>query len=380
MTTALVKQDQTAVAPVRSLEELKSTAAMVVAAGLAPRGMTPEQLTITMLKGQEMGMGPMEAMESFYVVNGAVGSMTHQLVNRLRAAGHDYAINESTMERCTITLYRRNGAKHTHTLTFAECEAAGYNKTREGTKPTWRGAGQRWMVAYRTISSAIKLYCPEVLHRSHQAPVEPSERVEPSDLASAWYAYTRQLLETDGLDSTLDLVRQIADSLARDAEEGAQMDALDSEVVDAEYEAVEDEAEEAPPASPTAMGTTAPEPLPSRPYPPEVLKRGIASRVAKYSAERAQQGVRGAAVGATEALFLGKTKESKAAMRHAVGEYLFGKASSKDWSHGECQALLDWAQVRNAHGELDPSETAAKEAAAILELMARGAGQQELPL
>lgn len=91
------EEQQTALAPALSLEDLKERATLVVRAGLAPKGMTPEQLTITMLKGQEMGMGPMEAMESFYVVNGSVGSWTHQLVNRLRAV--DQRISRDPRQR-----------------------------------------------------------------------------------------------------------------------------------------------------------------------------------------------------------------------------------------------------------------------------------------
>ena len=386
------EEQQTALAPVLSLEDLKERATLVVRAGLAPKGMTAEALTVTMLKGQEMGMGPMEAMESFYVVNGSVGSWTHQLVSRLRQAGHDYAINESTLDKCTVTIYRRDGAQYTHTLTFKECEAAGYNRTDRGVKATWRGAGQRWMLTYRTISSAIKLYCPEVLHKSHQSPQAQPERTETRDLAGAWYTYTRQLIETDGLDNTLALVRQIAESMAREAEAVDGPEGFDPDVVDGEYEEAADDAAYGEPEAeddaaygesepePQAGNGQAPEPIPPRPYPPEILKRAFASRTAKLSAEPAAAGHRGAAVGAVENLFLGKSKEAKAAMRHAVGEYLFGKASSSAWTHGECQVLLDWSQTRNAQGEWDPNEIAAKEAEAIVLLMDKAAGQQELPL
>lgn len=386
---ALVKREEKqSLSPALSLEDLKERAALVVHAGLAPRGMTPEQLTITMLKGQEMGMGPMEAMESFYVVNGAVGSMTHQLVSRLRAAGHDYTINESTTERCVVTIYRSNGARYTHTLTFKECEDAGYNKGRDGIKATWRGAGQRWMLAYRTISSAIKTFCPEVLHRSYRDPDASSGRpgatpAEP-DLASSWYAYTRQLLASLALDEVLDLVRQVAASRA-DESDDAEGNYIEGDYVEGEHNEVDDsDAQESlppqtPPTPPTPL-QAGPTPLISRPYPPEMLKRGIASRVAKYSPEQAAPRVRGATVGAVEALFLGKDKVSKTAMRHTVTEYLLAKHSSTDWTHGECQALLDWAQTRNDQGELDPNPLAAQEAEAIVLFAGGAAGQQELPL
>ena len=377
MTNALVRrEEQTALVPKQSLQELKEVATAVVKSGLAPKGMSPEQLTIVYLKGQEMGMRPMEAQESFYVINGSVSSWTHQLVNRLRSAGHDYTLDETTMDKCTVTFYRRDGGKYTHTLTFAECEAAGYNRSSSGVKPTWKGAGQRWMLVNRTLSSGIKLYCPEVLHQSHQAPApQGSERLAPVDLSSAWYTYTQQLIESEGLDSTLELVLSIAEGL--EAEPDNDDDVIEGEIV-------ETEGGPEPQGSPSGSngngqtGTT--NAIPPRPYPPETLKQAMAQRLPKLSSEKAPPGHRGAAVGAVEALFLDKPKEAKTAMRHALGLYLFGKATSNEWTHGECQVLLDWAQTRNNHGECDPSEYAAQEALAIVLLMDKAAGQQELPL
>ena len=376
MTNALVRrEEQTALVPQQSLQELKSIATEVVKSGLAPKGMSPEQLAIVYLKGQEMGMRPMEAQESFYVVNGSVGNWTHQLVSRLRQAGHDYTINETTMDTCTITIYRNDGGTYTHTMTFKECEAAGYNKAGGSVKPTWRGAGQRGMLLNRTLSSGIKAYCPEVLHQSYQPPVPQQTQQEPAapvDLSSAWYTYTRQLIEEEGLESSLELVRQIAESMQAEFEDPDDDDVIDGEIVEEEPE---------PKATPQGNGQTGePETIPSRPYPPETLKKAMGQRLPKLSDEKAPPGHRGAAVGAVEALFLGKPKEAKASMRHALGEYLFGKKSSNAWTHGECQVLLDWAQTRNNHGECDPSEYAAQEALAIVLLMDKAAGQQELPL
>jgi hypothetical protein len=110
-----------------------------------------------------------------------------------------------------------------------------------------------------------------------------------------------------------------------------------------------------------------------------LVRQAIQSRAAKGTQDLAAQGVRGATVGALEALFPNASKESKAHMRHQLGTYLLDKGSSNEWTHGECNALLQWAQTRQDDGQMMPTEMACKEAAAIIRSL-DGQGQQELPL
>jgi hypothetical protein len=362
-------------------------AKLVVDSGLAPAGITPQKLAVIMLKGQELGLRPLEAMESLYVVQGKVGEMTHHLVNMLRAAGHDYRINETTMEQCTVTIYRSDGQTYRHTVTFKECADARWNQYWDNTdkvwkvKATWQGGGQRTMLAYRAISQAIRLYCPEVLHQA------PGQRVgmvsAPINLADAWYRYTRTLLHSNGLESVLNLVRSLAQSdTVEDSPDmliSTDHSAVDS--IEAEfYEQGEDDDLAVAAVAPQSPATPPPGPgKPRRPYPPEIVRQGIRSRVARGSAEPAGGGMRGAALGAVEALFGSAPKESRAHMRHQVTTYLLDKGSSNGWTHGECQALLDWAQERTEDGAYVPNEHAIQEAAAIV-LTLDAPGQQELPL
>ena len=375
MTTALAVRQNTALAtaPTHTISELMAQASVVVKSGLAPDKMTAEQLAVVMLKGQEIGLRPLEAMESLYVVNGRVGNYTHQLVNLLLQAGHDFRVVENTAESCKVIIYRSDGTQHEHTLTFKECVDAGWTN-----KPTWKGAGQRTMLAYRTISQAIRLHCPEVVH---QLPGRQPERARlasvPGDLASAWYTYTRKLIETEGVENVLKLVESMASG-----DDSPEMGAEDSgaDAIDAEYaddDTIDGDFDEVDPGQ---QDTELPvkQPL-QRPYPPELVKQAIASRAAKGAPEIAAQGARGATVGALEALFPNAGKESKAHMRHQLGTYLLGKGSSNDWTHGECNALLQWAQTRQDDGQMVPTEMACQEAAAIIRSLDTQ-GQTELPL
>ena len=54
-----------------SLGEVFALAEMIFKAGLAPNSVsTPQALTIILLKGMELGLGPMAAMDCIGVING----------------------------------------------------------------------------------------------------------------------------------------------------------------------------------------------------------------------------------------------------------------------------------------------------------------------
>ena len=381
MTNVPSIRQETALAAALSVQDLTDRAKLVVDSGLAPNGMTPQKLAVIMLKGQELGLRPLEAMESLYVVQGKVGEMTHQLVNMLRQAGHDYRIDETTMEQCSVTIYRSDGQTYRHTVTFKECDDARWNQYWDTTdkvwkvKPTWQGGGQRTMLAYRTISQAIRLFCPEVLHQ--QAGRQPANKQvsASADSAETWYRYTRKLIESEGVENVIKLLQ----SMATADEDRPEMvdDSIDGEFY--EDDGDEDIAVEPALVAPPPPAGMPPPNKPTRPYPPELVRQAIKSRAKKGAPEIAAQGVRGSTVGALEALFPSANKESKTHMRHQLGTYLLGKGSSNEWTHGECQALLQWAQTRQDDGAMVPTEMACQEAAAIIRAL-DSQGQMEIPL
>jgi len=124
-------------------------------------------------------------------------------------------VQETTAETCTIDFYRQDGQKlPPFTMTFKECQEARYNQTYDRgskqwkVKPTWRGAGQRTMLRYRTLSTGIRAYFPEVLH----APVGPTEPVTPkieSEGESLLHLLTERIQE-DGPEKVIELVKEIA--------------------------------------------------------------------------------------------------------------------------------------------------------------------------
>ena len=108
---------------------------------------------------------------------------------------------------------------------------------------------------------------------------------------------------------------------------------------------------------------------PYRPYEPEYIRTRIQELAAEGWQGVATPGLAGLCVGTLEALFDDKDKAIRAAKRHTVTTYLIGKGSSKDWTAGEANALLEWC----ADGEYAPLE-----AERIVLLYEAAHGQQRL--
>jgi hypothetical protein len=116
----------------------------------------------------------------------------------------------------------------------------------------------------------------------------------------------------------------------------------------------------------------------ARPLAPETLKAAIATRVTKAGNLAADEGQRGALVGALNALFASDAKEIQTNKRHMILQYLVGKDSSKALTGAEIAALLPWASERLDSGEYAPDKSAAQEAALIIAAMDADAGQAAL--
>jgi len=208
---ALAVRTETAISTERySLEELTQRADAIVKAGLAPNKMTAAELVVTMLRGQELGVQPLEAVDSIYVVNGKAAQMTHLLVAQLKAAGHGYKIMERTDTTCTIQFYNANGEDPLpHSLTRQECDEAGWTKDTNGTKWTWAKM-PKIMLQYRTLSTGIMANFPEVKHSS--VGVE-TNRNAVETIPNDFEQVVRQYIQEYGEEATLAYVQQIANAI-----------------------------------------------------------------------------------------------------------------------------------------------------------------------
>lgn len=122
------------------------------------------QVLVGLQTGLEMGMTPMESMNSLYVVNGAVNIWGKAVTKRLRV--HDYKIKYSgeTTEQVTATL-TKGDEKYSFTFKYADAVASGYTKDSNGRdKIGWKPGQNRLLkLRYGALSALLKTEVPEVL-------------------------------------------------------------------------------------------------------------------------------------------------------------------------------------------------------------------------
>ncbi len=116
-----------AIAPIvpTSIEEVFRLATAIAKSGLAPRDMNkPEQITIAIMHGMEIGLPPMQAVQKIAVINGRPTLWGDALPALLWARG--FKLDEDVSEdgaRCKIT--RPDGTEVVRTFTKADAEKAG---------------------------------------------------------------------------------------------------------------------------------------------------------------------------------------------------------------------------------------------------------------
>jgi hypothetical protein len=169
-----------------SLDDLLKRGELLIKSGLAPAGIdSPAKAAIIMLKGQELGLQPMQALSDIYVVNGTPSLGTKLMCALYKRAGHSYEITERTADHVTVLFKLKDGSVYRHTVTMAEAEKAkwpySWDKEKNAWKPkhTWTGMPMV-MLTYRCLSTGIRTIAPEILHGMlHQDEAEDALGLEP---------------------------------------------------------------------------------------------------------------------------------------------------------------------------------------------------------
>jgi hypothetical protein len=122
--------------------------------------------------------------------------------------------------------------------------------------------------------------------------------------------------------------------------------------------------------------------LPPRPYPAEVIRKGLQKAAAKGYNGLASENQQRYVVTAVEKLFEKDEPRVRDQKRHSLLLYVFDVDSSKKLTSGQASALIEWASIKEEEGGqvyYNASEFAPAEAAAIIAAYEREKGQQELP-
>lgn len=118
----------------------------------------PGKLMMCVLAGRESGMGPMEALNSFYLVNGKFTIFGAATITLLKRSGYTLKWGECDETKASVTITAPDGSQHTETFTMKEAIATG----TPATNPVWKKYPKR-MLQWKAIGGAVRMFCPEVL-------------------------------------------------------------------------------------------------------------------------------------------------------------------------------------------------------------------------
>jgi len=143
--------------------QMKAMASSFVKSGALPKSENDFTVLMKIQAGYEMGMKPLEAVKSFYFVNGAMNIFGSATMRRLREHGWRISYKDEP-NKCTVTV-TKGDETYTDYITFEEAEQSGFTKDSYGkTKSAWReGVSRRLKLRYGAVSVLLKTYIPEVL-------------------------------------------------------------------------------------------------------------------------------------------------------------------------------------------------------------------------
>lgn len=147
----------------RSLDEAFRLAQAIACSGMAPRGMDkPEQITVAIIAGAELGLAPFQALQSFAVVNGRPTLWGDGLMAVARSGGvkvREWVEGEGdqTVAHCEVTR-PDNGEVIARSFSVSDAKKAGL----WGKQGPWQSYPRR-MLAMRARAYALRDGCADML-------------------------------------------------------------------------------------------------------------------------------------------------------------------------------------------------------------------------
>jgi hypothetical protein len=156
------------------------TEAMTLGKVFAESGLFPDikaagQAVVKIMAGQEMGIGPFQAMNGIHIIQGKATVGAGLMAAMVKGSGkYDYRVTEQTDKVCSIDYYQ--GKDKIGTSKFTEADAK-----KAGTKNLDKYPAN--MLFARAMSNGVKWYTPDVFNGPVYVP-EEMQAVEVEDITA----------------------------------------------------------------------------------------------------------------------------------------------------------------------------------------------------
>lgn len=159
------------------LAEITEYGKMFAESGVFPDIKSAAQGAVKILAGRELGLSPMQSVNSFYFVNGKLAMMTQAMSALIKKSGkYDYQILTQTTECCTIAFFKINGEKEKLGDSTFNKEMA--IKAGIINKDSWKNYPIN-MYFNRALANGARWYCPDAIYGFYT--VEELMDIEPEN-------------------------------------------------------------------------------------------------------------------------------------------------------------------------------------------------------
>ncbi len=157
------------------LSDLMEYGKMFAESAVFPDVKSAAQGAVKILAGREVGLSPMQAISSFYFVNGRLAMVTQAMAALIKKSGkYDYQVDSQTAEGCTISFYLVNGKREKiGESVFDKAKAA---KAGIINKDNWKNYPENMYFA-RALANGARWFCPDAISGFYT--VEELQDLEP---------------------------------------------------------------------------------------------------------------------------------------------------------------------------------------------------------
>ena len=149
------------------LREPMELGKVFAASGIFKDVKTAAQAVVKILAGKELGLSPIESMNSLYIVNDKIAVLATMIAARIkRSAKYDYRVIKLDETECSISFVSMNGVDEFKELGISTYTIKDAAKAGIVNKDNWRNYPRNMLFA-RALSNGARWYCPDSLASFH---------------------------------------------------------------------------------------------------------------------------------------------------------------------------------------------------------------------
>lgn len=146
---------------------MQAMANTFISSGAVPESIkNAAQMIMVFQKGYEIGLQPVESLESLYIVNGKITLWGEAVIALIMVAGHkvEWAA-DCDDEKASVTITRKdNGQSMTGTFTMEKARKRGLLKTSKGNDSIFWNKFPENMLKFKALGSIARFIVPDALH------------------------------------------------------------------------------------------------------------------------------------------------------------------------------------------------------------------------